>query len=128
MLRSQYFCVSCTWQKVGEDQTRRPLALRAPLEEPKSVAWQTRLRNTKDDTWSTVAVAAADAALVQLLTVSGARRVREAAALPSGLSVDVFQLQSSKLGAFLLQACSDRVSVGKIVLEEVEMLALLPKQ
>jgi hypothetical protein len=65
---------------------------------------------------------------VQLLTVSGARRVREAAALPSGLSVDVFQLQSSKLGAFLLQACSDRVSVGKIVLEDVEMLALLPKQ
>jgi carnosine N-methyltransferase len=131
MLRSHYYCVSCTWQKVGPDQTRAgPLRSLPPA--PTSVAWNTRLAAASaDPSLTTLAVdseiAAKDGAVDLLLQAKSAKTLRERAALPSGALVNVYQLPVAHLSAFLLQAVSATILLGKVELEGIELLALMRK-
>lgn len=134
MLRSQYFCVSCTWQKTGIDRTTQPgvsassqllaLPAAAAAAEPQSVAWQSHL--AANEGWTALAINA-QSPLSALLTVSGARCIKPAASTGSGLSVDVWQIPAGKLGAFLLQASKDDISIGRLEIEGVEMIGLIRK-
>ena len=134
MLRSQYFCVSCTWQKTGVDRTTQPgvsassqllaLPAAAAAAEPQSVAWQTHLAASEG--WTALAINA-QSPLAALLTVSGAKCIKPAAATGSGQSVQLWQIPVGKLGAFLVQASSPEIIIGRVEVEGTEMLGVLRK-
>jgi len=133
MLRSHYYCVSCTWQKVGPDQTAGGQPIRDLAPPPASVAWNTRLAAATDPTHTNLAVASElvgkedGAALLLLLQSKGARRVRERVPLPSGALIDVFQLATAQLPTVLLQAVTPNTHIGKFELEGLELLAIAKK-
>jgi hypothetical protein len=151
MLRSHYYCVSCTWKKTGVDQTRLPTTIRKNPTPPTSVAWNTYMANRNDESsWTTIAVdsinidstqstnsdtvstsstaaSSSSVPLIALLQAKGSRRIREKVSLPSGTLIDIYQLPSNQLGTILMHAPA-QIAIGKIEVEGVMMLALLRKQ
>jgi len=148
MLRQQYFCVSCTVQKVGMDKTMNPLAVKqmqnigansvGSVEEEdgekkndgteQSAVEVTSVTNA-NPAWVTLGVDVSSPLATSIL-VAGGHELQRGVDVSSSQRVDLYSIQATQLAPFLMQAVgkNDQVHVGKINVQGKDVLAILQRQ